>query len=111
MRSLFKRHPWLVSGLAVATILSLFFAVRFAIGVAYWTAHQNEPVQPWMTVGYVGKSWGIDPRRIDSAAGLPGTRRGHPVPLAEIARQRGVPVETVIREIEAAITTLKGSGS
>ena len=107
MKLLFRRHPWLVSTFALATALTLFFGIRFALGVAYWSEHHKEPVQAWMTVGYVGRSWGISPHLIDETAGLPGPVHGRPLPLAEIARQRGVPVEDVIREVEAAITTLK----
>ena len=108
LKSLFRRHPWLVSTLALATLLSLVFAVRFTIGVAYWTSHQKEPVQSWMTVRYVGKSWGLSPRTINTEAGLPELVRGHPQTFSEIARQRGVPVEEVIHEVEAAVASLKG---
>lgn len=107
MKSLIRRHPWLVSALALATVLSLFFAVRFTIGVVYWSAHHKEPVQAWMTVRYVGKSWGLNPRMINTTAGLPEPVRSHPLTLAEVAKQRGVPVEDVILEVEAAIATLQ----
>lgn len=107
MKSLFRRHPWLVSTLALATALALFFAVRFAIGVVYWSAHHKEPVQAWMTVRYVGKSWGVNPRLVSAKSGLPEPVRGHPVTLAELAKQRGVPVEAVIHEVEAAVAALK----
>ena len=60
-----------------------------------------------MTVGYIGKSWHLDPRQIDALAGLPAPVAGHPKPLVEIARDRGVPVATVIQEVEAAIAALK----
>ena len=106
MKSLFRRHPWLVSALVLATVLTLFFAVRFAIGVVYWTKHHQEPVQAWMTLRYVSKSWDLDPRQISTTAGLPPPQHGHPVTFAEIARQRGVPAEDVVRDVEAAIASL-----
>ncbi len=107
MKSLFHRHPWLVSALALATALALFFAIRFSIGIVYWSAHHKEPVQAWMTVRYVGKSWGLNPHTLSTKSGLPEPVHGHPLTLAEVAQQRGVPVEEVIREVEHAITTLQ----
>ena len=106
MRSAFRRHPVLVSAFALFTLLALFFAGRFASRVAYWTTHQNQTVAAWMTVGYIGHSWHLDPRAIDVAAGLP-RPAGHPLTLAEIAAERGVPVSEIIAAVEAAIAKLQ----
>jgi hypothetical protein len=106
--TLWRKHPYLVAAFALALALTLFFAGRFVVQVAYWSdpAHRNQTVQGWMTVGYVGRSWGLDPREIDDIAGLP-RPEGHPKPLVEIAAERGVPVTDLIAEVEAAIVTLK----
>ena len=37
--------------------------------------------------------------------------KGHPQTLREIARDRGVPVETVIAEVEAALAALRADGA
>ena len=105
--AIFRRHPVLVSSLALTTAIAVFFAVRFVLGVAYWSAHQNEPVQPWMTLGYVGHSYHLDPREIGALLGLAPPEGGHPPTIDEIARQRGVPVHVIIEEVEKAIATLK----
>ncbi len=107
LRDLFKTHPYLVSSLALASALAFFFAVRFLTGIVYWSAHQEERVQAWMTVGYIGRSWDLNPRLIDDTAGLPKPVAGHPFTLSEIARQRGVPVEEVIAQVEATLAELK----
>jgi len=105
--AIFRRHPVLVSSLALTTAIALFFLVRFALGVAYWSAHQNVPVQPWMTLGYVGHSYHLDPRAIAEILGVGPPEKGHPPTIGELATQRGVPVDQLIREIEQAIATLK----
>ena len=84
LKSLFQRHPRLVTALALASALTLFFAVRFLTDFIYWSNHRQEPIAGWMTIGYVGKSWGLDPRVIDKEAGLP-LPVGHPLTLNEIA--------------------------
>lgn len=106
MKSAFRRHPILVSAFILFTLLALLFAGRFAYRFAYWSAHQNQPVAAWMTVGYVAHSWHLDPRAIDAAAGLP-SPVGHPLTLSEIAAERGVPVEQIITAVEAAIAELQ----
>ena len=107
MRSAFRRHPYLASAFALFAVLALVFLFNVVSGLIYWSVHEDEPIRPWMTVGYVGHSWGLDPRRIDQAAGtpLPGPG-GHPMTLAEIARTRGVPVAQVMAEVQAAVADL-----
>ncbi|MBK6869888.1 MAG: hypothetical protein IPJ14_04310 [Kineosporiaceae bacterium] len=93
---------------AVTSLLAVLFAVRLVAGAVYWSHHRQEQIKPWMTVGYVGHSWGVDPRAIDEVAGLP-MPSGHPLTLQEIADQRGIPVGTVIRQVEVALTTVKSA--
>lgn len=107
LRLVFSKHPRLTSALVIASVLTFFFAARFIYGVAYWSQHSEEPIRPWMTVGYVGKSWNVPPRAIDDIAGLPKPVEGKPYTLQEIADQRGVPVEDIIKQVEAAITNLR----
>lgn len=110
MLQLWRQRPILVSGFVLACALTLFFLGRFTVQAIYWSNpdHHNQSVQGWMTVGYVGKSWDLDPREIDALAGLPlPEQKGRPQPLAEIAEDRGVPVQQVIADVEKAIATLR----
>jgi hypothetical protein len=109
MLKLWRKHKILTSLFTLALFLTIFFGVRTVRQAVYWSdpAHHNESVKPWMTVGYIAKSWHLDPREIDALADLPGPQAGHPKPLVEIAKDRGVPVQDLIKEIEAAIATLR----
>jgi hypothetical protein len=109
---LWRARPILTSAFLLACGFTLFFAGFTVFRAVYWANHREEPVSAWMTVGYVGRSWGLDPRELDAVAGLPvPVERGHPLTLAEIARDRGVPVQEIITEVEAAITTLRAGGA
>lgn len=106
--TLWRARPWLTSAFLLACAVTLFFAGRLVFFTAYWASHREMPVEPWMTVGYVARSWGLDPRVLDAAAGLPLPEvKGRPQPLAEIARDRGVPVAEVIAGVEAALAELR----
>lgn len=106
---LWRRHPVLLGAFVLALGLSVFFAGRLVLRTIYWAQHGEMAVQGWMTVGYVGRSWGLDPREIDAIAGLPVPERGQPLTLDQIARDRGVPVAEVIAAVEAAIATLRAA--
>ena len=103
MRHLIRKHPFLVGAFVLALALSLFFAGRIAYRAFYWSQHSQEPIAAWMTVGYIGRSWGFDPRDIDARADLPLPERGKPFTLEQIAKDRGVPVSDIIALVEATL--------
>lgn len=106
MKDLWRRHPRLVLAFGLALSLTLFFLGNIVWQAVYWSNHREMAVQPWMTVGYVGKSWGLPPHRIDEVAGLP-QPKDHPMTLIEIADQRGLPVSEVIAQVQAAVAQLQ----
>lgn len=107
MKTLLRRHPLLVLAFVLASLGATFFAGRIVWNAVYWAQHRQEPVQPWMTVGYVGHSWGLPPREIDARAGLPLPVKGHPLTLQQIADQRGVPVAEIIALVEATVAQMQ----
>lgn len=82
--------------------LALAFAVRLGFGVLYWNANQTRPIEPWMPIGYVSRSWDVPPETLAQAldielGSLP--RQS----LERIAAQQGVPVTDLIARLDAAI--------
>ncbi|MDO5630336.1 MAG: hypothetical protein Q4G22_00705 [Paracoccus sp. (in: a-proteobacteria)] len=106
MLATFRRHPLLIAALTLAMAAMLFFAVTFAHNFIYWQNHRQEPVRPWMTIGYVGHSWGVPPREIDRIANLPGPDP-RPLTIREIAEAQGVPPEQIIALVNAAVAQLR----
>ena len=109
MKQIFKSHPYAASGFVLAAAIILFFMVRIVTSAIYWAdpAHHNESVKPWMTVGYIAKSWDLDPQQIDLLAGLPTPANHGPWTIKEIARARGVEVQVVIDQVNATIAVLQ----
>lgn len=110
MWQLARARPRLVMAFALAVALALFFGGRIAVRAIYWAnpTHHNQAIEGWMTAGYIGRSWGVDPAELDALAGLPlPSVKGHPQPMVEIAADRGVPVAVVIAEVEAALKVLQ----
>lgn len=107
MKNIWKSHRILVILLLLATLLTGFFGTRLVLRGLYWSdpAHHEQRIEGWMTVGYIGRSWHVDPRAIERLAGLP-PPVGKPMPLMEIAEARGVALAQIIAEVETAVATL-----
>jgi hypothetical protein len=108
MIRVWRERPVLTTAFLLACAVTLFFAGRFVVQAVYWQTHHEVPIEPWMTVGYVGRSWDVDPREIERVAGLPLPEvKGHPQPLREIAKDRGVPVDEIMAEVERAVAEIR----
>jgi hypothetical protein len=105
--SLWRVRPRLAAAFLLACLVTLYFVGRFVTFSIYWAQHRDMPVEPWMTVSYAARSWGIDPAALNDLLHLPVPEvKGHPQPLAEIARDRGIPVADLVAEVEVAIAAL-----
>lgn len=98
-----NRKQWLILAILVIavgfTVFSTFRAVRRA---AYWREHRDQPIESWMTIGYVARSYQVPPHILQQAAGIsietPDRR-----PLFQIAKDQGRPVEELITALEGSI--------
>jgi hypothetical protein len=108
LKQLWSVRPRLTAAFLFACAVTLFFTATFAYRTVYWATHQDMPIRPWMTMGYVARSWGLDGRDIYTQAGFPlPAEKGHPKPLQEIANDLGVPVQDIIDKVEDAVAVLR----
>lgn len=106
LRILWRHHPRLSLAFALTSLLALAFLTRFLFALVYWSAHHEEPLGPWMTVGYVARSWDVSPPVLNDLLGL-GRPEGKPMTLQDIAQLRGIPVEDLMVEVRAAVDTAR----
>lgn len=99
---MWRRHRLLTVAFLAAAGITLLLAVRTTAFYVYWANHRAVPVEPWMTVGYVARSWEVSPTALREALGLPLQVRDRRS-IAQIARDKGVPVEVLVAEIETAL--------
>ncbi|MCA2010939.1 hypothetical protein LCM17_05540 [Cereibacter sphaeroides] len=97
---------WLLrGGFVAALLLTLFFGVKLALGAFYWSdpAHQDQALEGWMPLGYVGRSWDVPREAMMQIAGV--DPEGRPRRnLEKIAEDQGIPLATLITRIETGIT-------
>jgi hypothetical protein len=101
MKKLGKREWFLILALVLVVSTTGLFAVRTVRRAVYWRYHQDEPIRPWMSVGYIAHSYRVPPWVLTQSLGLPpGPDRR---PLREIARDQGRSVDEVIAVLQNAI--------
>ena len=105
LRTAWRRHPLLTAGFGLALAVMLFFAVRSIGFLVYWSdpAHRDQALEGWMTPRYVALSWQAPPEVIRDALGLEQDGTGARITLNRLAKERGVPVETLVSDLRAAI--------
>lgn len=112
LSSLWKRHKLLLSAFAAAMAVTLFFAVRFALWVLYWNdpAHRDQPLEDWMTIGYIAHSYDVPRDALIDALHLKPPEKGKRPTLESIAIDRGQTPEAFEADIQAAIERLREEG-
>jgi hypothetical protein len=103
---LWKTRRLTLISFVVAVLLALFFATRLALATLYWAdpEHLSQQPEAWMTPGYIGRSWQIDPRLLAEVLGLDPDAPPRKRTLEDIANDTGVPVETLIAKLTLFLT-------
>ena len=102
--TLWRTNRLLVIAFTVALALTLFFAVRTVMFYAYWSQHRDQPIEPWMTLGYIGHSWNVPPETLGQSIGLEPEKPDRR-PIGRIAHDLGVNLGDLEASILQAIDT------
>jgi hypothetical protein len=105
MKNLGWRQWLIVLAFALVVAVTGLFAVRTVRRAVYWHTHKDEPIRPWMSIGYIAHSHRVPPHVLTEALGLPPKpdRR----PIGEIARQQNRSVDEVIAILQNAIVHVR----
>lgn len=111
VKRLWSAAPVATAILALALAASLFFVAH---GAFLWLgrppiAEREQPVAAWMTPRYVARSWHVPREVVMQGLGMTRPLPDGPMNLAEIAERKGVPVDTVIQDLESAIAAFRAS--
>ncbi|MFZ9200377.1 MAG: hypothetical protein ACO22Z_13670 [Paracoccaceae bacterium] len=107
MQDKLRRHPFLALGFVLALALTIFFALRIAMGALIWSPSATGPLEGWMTVGYVAQVRDVPRTVLAQAIGIaPGS---HPrQSLQRLAQERGESLDALIARLEAASAQYHG---
>jgi hypothetical protein len=90
----------LIAGLTLALAFTLFFGFRFARRILFRPS--REPIRAWQSLPYIARSYGIPPKALHDALGLPQDQPDRR-PIGEIARSLNRNVDEMIAVIEKRI--------
>lgn len=100
----------MIVAFVLAAAATATFGLKLLGSAVYWSAHKEQPIAGWMTLGMVARSYDVPRSDLAVAVGLPaGTHDRRP--LSEIARERGVPEDEVVRAVEDAIAAARAGGA
>ncbi len=96
------RQRWLWVALLVAITGTTLFGIRSAQRAAYWREHGDQPLRPWMTLGYVAHSYRVPPHRLKLALNLP-PEKAEKRSLEVLARAQQRDVQDLMADLRRAI--------
>lgn len=102
LKKLWRHNRWLTLSFLITLTLALFFIIRAGVFFVYWQNHTDEPIDGWMTVRYIARSYRVNPKIVHDAIGLPENQPDHR-PLIKIARQDNEPLDEITARILEAI--------
>jgi hypothetical protein len=94
--------------LGLCVVVAVFYGVRIALDMVYWNdpRHHEQQLEPWMTIGYVARSWKLDPSVLrDSLALAPGRTKA--ASLGNLARKKGMDFEVFAEDVMDVIAVEK----
>lgn len=111
VRDLWRKHRFLFIAFIAALAVTAFFALRLVAFSLYWAdpAHQDQPLEGWMTPRYVALSYDLPPgvvREVLELEAVDGERRT----LEAIAETSELTVGEIQRRINAAVRSHEGGG-
>ena len=103
-RSLWRRHRTLSIAFIAMILLTLVFALRFALTVFYWHNPENRHVElkSWMTLGHVSMVYDISEPELIEALDLP-PQASRRLKLRQIARLKGVSIAKLEEDVAEAL--------
>ncbi len=108
LKTAWRRSPWLLTLFGVALVVTLGFGVQTVRLTLYWAdpAHQNQPLEGWMSPRYVGMSYGLPPEVLGPLLMLDPEAKQR-VTMQDVARATGL----TLAEIETLVRTAADSYS
>ncbi|MDP4031489.1 MAG: hypothetical protein Q8P60_01315 [Pseudorhodobacter sp.] len=104
MKRLWQKHPLLILAFGLAMVLTLVFSVRVAMFAPHWRGSDiaAQPIQGWMTPRLIMHAYDVPPEIVAQALAIP-EHSNLRLPLSELAKTRGVTVDTLLVTLNAAI--------
>ena len=103
LKYLWQKHRLLLIGFSTATLVTLFFLTKFTLSLIYWSNHQDAPIETWMPVGYIARSYEVDRDWLMQQTGLPADHYQPRLSVEDAATEAGISFEDMRGRLLVAI--------
>jgi len=103
LKYLWNTHRLLLVGFTIATLVTLVFLTRFTISLVYWSTHLDAPIETWMPVGYIARSYDVDRDWLMLQTGLPSGEFHPRLSVEDAAVKAGISFEDMRARLQMAI--------
>ncbi len=108
LKYLWHKHRLLLVGFSIATVVTLVFLTKFTLSLIYWSSHQDAPIETWMPVGYIARSYDVDRDWLMQQTGLPEGVYHTRLSIEDAAVKAGISFEDMRARILLAIQEQRG---
>ncbi len=108
LKYLWHKHRLLLVGFSIATLITLVFLTKFTLSLVYWSTHQDAPIETWMPVGYIAKSYNVDRDWLMQQTGLPEGEFHPRLSVKDAAVKAGISYEDMRARLLLAIQEQRG---
>ncbi|MBL4645983.1 MAG: hypothetical protein COA52_17230 [Hyphomicrobiales bacterium] len=94
----------------LAIIIAVFFAGRLVVSLVYWNdaRHIEQPLEPWMTIGYVARSYRVDRESLADTVPF-AVQRGKRETLQNLSDAQKISLSELYAQIDVAIAQLRAA--
>ena len=96
-----RKRLLLIGAFVLALAITLFFGLRFARRVI--NRPTRDPIRAWQDIGYISRAYGVPPRVLEEALGLPQGPPPDRRPIGEIASAQNRTTTEVMQILETRI--------
>lgn len=108
-KRLWRAAPVATALFVVAVLAAAVFSVRMVQDHPWRDWSPDQPVEAWMTPGFIGHAYHIEKAEVIAALKAPMPPPAGPMTLAELAALRGVPLEQVMDEARALVAKARAA--
>lgn len=101
LKHLWENHKLLLLAFLLASAMTLMFAARLIMVTVYFSnpAHQNQPIEGWMTPRYLAFSYDLKADELEQVLGVDPTTVSR-VHIRDLLKEQGITIQDLQKRLD-----------
>lgn len=108
LKRLWHEHKLMLIGFVLVSILTLLFFMRTVIGAVYFNNNKDRPIEPWMPIGFIAKSYQVPSEVLVQAVGIP-LDKSILRQLRRVSQETDIPYDRLVEILMETIKEFRAS--